>query len=143
SANQRISLNIDQVTLGSSSCCSGKVSIKNPDGSTLVSPTFFGTLGNTFVDTVTLAQTGTYTIVIDPQGNGTGSAQFSLYDVPADTTGSISIGGPAQNVTVSTPGQNATLTFTGTTGKSIHLTVSNVTIGTSSCCSGKVSIKNP
>ena len=46
---------------------------------------------------VTLAQTGTYTISIDPQSNATGSAQFTLYDVPADTTGSISIGGPAQN----------------------------------------------
>src|SRR5207237_6384020 len=68
---------------------------------------------------------------------------LSLYDVPADTTGSISIGGPAQNVTVSTPGQNATLTFAGTASKNIHLMLSNVTIGSSSCCSGKVSIKNP
>jgi RHS repeat-associated protein len=143
STNQRISLNIDQVTIGSSSCCSGKVSIKNPDGTTLVAPTFFGTLGNTFVDTLTLAQTGTYTITIDPQSNATGSAQLTLYDVPADTTGSISIGGPSQNVTVSTPGQNATLTFAGTAAKNIHLTLSSVTIGTSSCCSGKVSIKNP
>ncbi|HEX6699181.1 MAG TPA: RHS repeat-associated core domain-containing protein [Gaiellaceae bacterium] len=141
--NQRISLNIDNVTMGSSSCCSAKVSIKNPDGSTLVNPTFFGTLGNTFIDTLTLAQTGTYTIVVDPQSDATGSARFSLYDVPADTTGSMSIGGPSQNVTVTTPGQNATLTFAGTTNKNIHLTLSNVTIGTSSCCSGKVSIKNP
>jgi RHS repeat-associated protein len=143
STNQRISLNIDQVTIGTSSCCSGQVSIKNPDGTTLVSPTYFGTFGNTFIDTITLAQTGTYTITIDPQSNATGSAQFTLYDVPADTTGSISIGGPSQNVTVSTPGQNATLTFAGTAAKNIHLTLSSVTIGTSSCCSGKVSIKNP
>jgi RHS repeat-associated protein len=143
SQNQRVSLNIDQVSIGSSSCCSATVSIKNPDGSTLVSPTNFGTFGNTFVDTLTLGQSGTYTIAIDPQGNGTGSARFSLYDVPADTTGSITIGGPAQNVSIATPGQNATLTFAGTTGKNIHLTLSSVTIGSSSCCSGKVSIKNP
>src|SRR5439155_135037 len=107
SQNQRISLNIDQVTLGSSSCCSGKVSIINPDGSTLVAPTYFGTLGNTFIDTLTLAQTGTYTISIDPQANATGSAQLTLYDVPADASGTITPGGAAQTVTTTVPGHLA------------------------------------
>src|SRR5919201_1982080 len=143
SQNQRISLNIDQVSIGSSTCCSAKVSIKNPDGTTLVSPTYFGTYGNTFVDTITLAQTGTYTISIDPQSNATGSAQFTLYDVPADTSGTITPGGPGQNTTLSTPGQNGTLTFSGSTNQRISLNIDQVTIGSSTCCSAKVSIKNP
>src|SRR5919201_1882848 len=140
SANQRISLNIDQVTIGSSSCCSAQVSIKNPDGSVLVNPTYFGTLGNTFVDTLTLAQTGTYTIVIDPQSNGTGSARFSLYDVPPDTSGTITPGGAAQTVTIPTPGQNRTLTFSGSANQRISLNIDQVSIGSSSCCSAQVSI---
>jgi hypothetical protein len=143
SQNQRISLNIDQVTLGSSSCCSGKVSIKNPDGTTLVTPTFFGTLGNTFIDTTVLPQTGTYTLSIDPQGNATGSARLTMYDVPADTSGTITAGGAAQTVTTTVPGQNGTLTFSGSQNQRISLNIDQVTMGSSSCCSGKVSIKNP
>jgi RHS repeat-associated protein len=143
SSGQRVSLNLDQVSIGSSSCCSGKVSITNPDGSTLVAPTFFGTLGNTFVDTVSLGQTGTYTIFVDPQSNATGSARLSLYDVPADASGTISIGGPPVTVSATVPGQNGSLSFAGTAGKHISLLLSNVTLGSSACCSGKVSLKNP
>jgi RHS repeat-associated protein len=141
--NQRISVNVDQITIGTSSCCGGKVSITNPDGSQLVAPTFIGTATNTFLDTVTLGQTGTYTVLVDPQSNATGSARVSLFDVPADLSGAISIGGAAQMITLSTPGQNATLTFNGPAAKGIRLVLSNVTVGSSACCSGKVSIKKP
>jgi RHS repeat-associated protein len=140
--DERVSLNIDQVTIGSSGSSSAKISIKNPDGSTLVAPTYFGTVGF-FVDTLTLTQTGTYTILVDPQLNATGSARLTLYDVPADVTGSISIGGPAQTIATSTPGQNASITFAGPATKNIRLVLSSVTIGSSACCSAKVSIKKP
>ena len=56
----RVSLSITNVSIASS-----WVSIQNPDGSTLVSQTAVFTTGK-FVDTVSLPQTGTYSIVRPP-----------------------------------------------------------------------------
>lgn len=140
--NQRVSLKLSNVTIGTSACCSLKISILKPDGSTLVAPTFVGTTGG-FVDTTTLPVAGSYTIVVDPQGADTGSITLTLYDVPADVLGSLSIGGPSLTITMSVPGQNGRPTFAGTQGQNVRLTMSSVTIGTSTCCSTKVSILKP
>ena len=78
---QRIALKLSNVTIGTSSCCSARVSILKPDGSTLVFPTPFGTSGG-FVDTRSLPVSGTYTILVDPQLADVGSATLTLYDVP-------------------------------------------------------------
>ncbi len=142
-AGERVSLALTNVTIGSSACCSSRVSITKPDGSNLVFATPFGTSGG-FVDTKTLPVSGTYTILVDPQLADVGSATLTLYDVPPDVTAPITPGG--QPVTVSmgpVPGQNAVLSFSGTAGRRIALSMSNVTIGTSSCCSARVSIANP
>jgi len=117
------------VTIGTSSCCSVRVSILNPDGSTLVSPTFVGTAGG-FIDVQTLATTGTYTIVVDPQNADIGSITLTLYSVPADTTGTVTIGGSAVGVTLATPGQNGSLTFTGTSGQQATVHVTSNTMST-------------
>ncbi len=140
--NQRVSLKLTNVTIGTSACCSVKISVLKPDGSTLVAPTFVGTSGG-FIDTTTLPIAGSYTIVVDPQGADTGSITLTLYNVPADVGGSLSIGGAALTITMSIPGQNGRPTFAGTQGQNIRLTMSNVTIGTSACCSAKVSILKP
>jgi len=42
---------------------------------------------------------------------------LTLYDVAADVTGSITPGGSAVTVTISVPGQNAGVTFSGTAGR--------------------------
>jgi RHS repeat-associated protein len=141
-AGQRVSLNLTNGSIGTSSCCAMKVSIVNPNGSNLVNPTYVGNTGG-FIDTVTLPTTGTYAIFVDPQGTATGSVTLTLYDVPADASGTITIGGPSVTTSVAIPGQNARLTFTGTTGQKISLNLSSITIGTSTCCSLKVSIQNP
>jgi len=141
-AGQRISLRLTNVTIGTSTCCSVRVSILNPDGTTLVSPTLFGTTGG-FIDVQTLATTGTYTIVVDPQNTDIGSATLTLNDVPADFTGTITPGGAAVTVTTTISGQNASLTFSGTASQRVSLQMTNVTIGTSTCCSVRVSIKKP
>jgi hypothetical protein len=137
-SGQRISLDVSDVTVGTSVCCSAKVSIVKPDGKTLATATV-GTNGG-FIDSQTLASTGSYTILVDPQGPATGSATLTLHDVPADATGTMVPGGP--NVTVSTtvPGQNARVTFDGVSGQRVSLDVSGVTMGTSLCCGVKVSI---
>ena len=141
-ASQRVSLAVSGVTIGTSICCSAKVSILNPDGSALVAPTYVGTSGG-FLDTRSLPANGTYTVVVDPQGTATGSASLTLYDVPADASGPIVPGGSPVTATTTVPGQNAQLAFSGSAGGRVSLNVSGVTIGTSTCCSTKVSILSP
>jgi hypothetical protein len=141
-ANQRISLELSGVTIGTSSCCSTKISIVRPTGTNLLAPTSVGTSGS-FVDTKTLLTTGTYTILVDPQGTSSGSLTVTLHDVPADVGGTLTLGGAPLRITVTTPGQNARLTFNGTAGRPIALRLSDVTIGTSGCCSTLVSILKP
>ena len=141
-SGQRVSLRVTGVTIGTSTCCTVRVSILNPDGTTLVSPALFGTTGG-FIDVQTLPQTGVYTIVVDPQSFEVGSATLTLNDVPADITGTITPGGPAVTVTTTVSGQNASLTFNGTASQRISLRMTDVTIGTSTCCSVRVSIRKP
>jgi subtilisin family serine protease len=141
-AGRRISLKLTGVTIGTSASSSAKVSILNPSGTALVSPTFFGRNGG-FVDVKTLTSTGTYTIVVDPQSNAVGSATLTLYDVPADPVVSIVPGGSSASVATSVPGQNARFTFSGVAGGRISVRLTNVTIGTSGSSSAKVSVLNP
>ncbi|HET9665961.1 MAG TPA: hypothetical protein VFP09_04370, partial [Desertimonas sp.] len=140
---QRIALGMTNVTIGTSTCCSARVSITNPNGSTLVYATPVGRNGG-YLDTKVLPMTGTYTILVDPQGADLGSMTLNLYDVPADLTGTIAIGGGPVSLTLApTPGQNATLTFSGTAGQRVSLRLSNVTIGNTSCCGAKISMLKP
>ena len=134
-AGQRISLRIDNSTYGSSN---SQVIIYNPDGTVLASDTSANT--GDFIDTRTLAATGTYTILIDPDLHFTGSMTLTLYDVPPDASGTITPGGPAVTLTTTVPGQNGQLTFSGTTGQRISLKVDNSTYGASN---SQVIIRNP
>ena len=79
-----------------------------------------------------------YSISIDPSGAAVGTATATLYAVPPDATGTITIGGPAVAVTTTAPGQNARLTFAGTAGEAVGLDVSRVSI-----LSGTMSILRP
>jgi hypothetical protein len=134
---------MSNVTIGTSTCCSARVSIANPDGSTLVYATPVGHNGG-FLDTRVLPASGTYTILVDPQGADLGSMTLTLYDVPPDLTGTIAIGGPPVSLTLApVPGQNATLTFNGTAAQRVSLRMSSVTIGTSSCCGARISLLKP
>jgi len=124
STGQRISL-----LASGGSGFAGTVTIFNPDASTLAQSE---SDQSPFVDTQTLAQTGTYTIVVTPGGGVTGSATLTLYDVPPDAVGSITPGGPAVTVTIPTPGQNARLTFSGSAGQRISVLASGGTFA--GCC---------
>jgi subtilisin family serine protease/uncharacterized protein YhfF len=124
-AGQRVSLNLAPVTISTS-----YVSILKPDGTPLVANVFVSSFGG-FVDTQTLPVTGSYRIIVDPQGTATGSMTLTLYDVPPDTSGAISPGGPPITTTVATPGQNARLTFDAQAGQRVSLNLSGVTISNS------------
>jgi hypothetical protein len=127
-AGQRVSLN---VSLGAglypaNSCNS--VSIQNPDGTALLSSTT--TCGSSyFSDALTLSATGTYTITVNPGGLNAGSATLTLYDIPADATGTITVNGTAAAVTTTVPGQNAVVSFSGAAGQSVTVRLTGNTLG--------------
>jgi hypothetical protein len=135
-AGMRVSLEMTNVTMGTSSCCGTKVSLLKPDGTALVKPTYVGRLGGFFEPRV-LPANGTYKIFVDPQGTATGSMTLKLYDVPANVGGSLPFGGVATTVTLGTPGQNARLSFTGTAGQRVSVDLTVVTMD------AKVSVLKP
>jgi len=138
--DRRVSLKLTNDTIGSGSGCQASVTIAKPSGGPpLAQNTCVQPIGPPFFDTMKLPETGTYTITVDPADAATGSLTLQLYDVPADTTGTITPGGPSVTVTFGTPGQNGTLTFTAASGQ-FRLAESSVTLGSSACCSGKVSV---
>jgi RHS repeat-associated protein len=103
--------------------------LDSPAGGQVTSADF---TGNGYLDMgqTTLPQTGTYTAAWNPAYGAIGSATLTFYLVPADYTSTITIGGSATAQTT-TPGQDGRLTFTGTAGKAIVLTISKSSISTS------------
>lgn len=80
-----------------------------------------------------LAAAGTYTVLVDP---GSNSGNITLTLVGAQS-GTLTVGGAAQTLTLSPPGQRALLSFSGTAGQYLTLILSQVTIP-----SGTVSVLN-
>lgn len=104
------------------------VQLDRPDGTTL-SYVYVSDVSNgsvSFLDTVTLPVTGTYTLAIDPTDQNTGSLTVQLGLVPANK-GTIAVG-TATTVTITTAGQNATRTFSGSAGqvRSIDITANTI-----------------
>jgi YD repeat-containing protein len=132
---QQISVTISNSTYPG--CISLSISILNPDGSRLGSTGICGATG--FIDSMTMPATGTYTLLVDPGGENTGSVTI-LINTFADITGTISIGTPL-TVTTTGIGQNARYTFSGTQGQQASVSLSNSTY--SGCISLSVSILNP
>jgi YD repeat-containing protein len=121
-SGERVSLSL---TNGTFPLCSLNVSIINPDGTTLTSATCVGTGG--FVGALALPMTGTYTILLTPSDASTGSIVATLYKV-VNITGTIAINGSAITVKLTTPGQNAVFTFSGTGSEKATVHVTNNTI---------------
>jgi len=89
----------------------------------LAGPGYTGA-GTSFVDAATLKQSGTYTVVADPQDVGTGSVSYTLYDVPPDPAATTSVAAPPVTLTTTVPGQNASVTFQGAAGQSVSVSYS-------------------
>jgi YD repeat-containing protein len=120
-ANQRVSLLVSSVTNANED-----VVLLNPNGSTAALMEVF-TGYTSFLDVQTLATTGTYTVWIHHISPSDGSQTLQLYNVPADVTGTITVAGTGIGVTTTVPGQNAVLTFSGTSGQHISVSVSSST----------------
>lgn len=136
-AGQRVSLQFSNSTFAG--CIGVYDAIQAADGSTLASANFCTATG--FIDTVTLAGGGYYTLLVDPQGATTGSQTVVLHNVPADVTGSITPGGSPVSITTTVPGQNAVLTFSGTAGQRVSLLISGSTFP--GCIAVTNTIKKP
>jgi len=95
--------------------------VNNPDGTQL----YGGNVGtNPVLTNQVLPQDGTYTVFLIPSDAGTVSATFTL------SQNSAPIVLPLKTPTVATitsPGQTATLTFSGTAGEVVNLITSNIT----------------
>jgi large repetitive protein len=96
-----------------------------PDGSAQAWAPSCG--GGTFLDRQTLTMAGTYTLLVDPVLANTGSADVTLYSI-VDVTGPIVANGAAVPVSITAPGQQARLTFSGTAGQVVSAFTSNSTI---------------
>jgi hypothetical protein len=122
--NHRMSLNLTNNTYDSV-----KVSILKPDGTALFSPawTLVGPSG--FKDPVQLPASGTYKVKVDPVDAATGALDVGLYDTTADVTAPILANGTPTTIVVNSPGQNATLTFSGTANQRVAFRVSKGAVG--------------
>lgn len=95
-----------------------------PDGSTL----WTSSTSNKLIDATVLPGTGTYRFLVDPGGVDAGSVTVKSWSVPADVDGgSFLIDGAAKTLTTTAPGQNGSMTFTGTQGQRIQFQTSGST----------------
>ncbi|MGH9566566.1 MAG: hypothetical protein ACRD4I_11310, partial [Candidatus Angelobacter sp.] len=123
SAGQKVSANISNGTFAGNACL---LWIKDPAGSFVTSGWRCGLGATTFVDTVTLASAGQYTVFVDPQQKATGNTTVQLNDA-SDATGTISVDGSPVTISTTVQGQDARLSFGGTAGQSVRLQVTGVT----------------
>ncbi len=126
-AGQRVSLLGADGMPGQVPECDVRVKIRNPDGSVLTGATCMEPAG--FVDVVTLPATGRYTIGVDPRAQAKGGLTLTLFDVPADFSGEVTVGGPTVGVVLATPGQNGSLSLSGTAGTVVTVRLSGNTLG--------------
>jgi hypothetical protein len=127
---QRLALYLNGVTVSS-----GTLTLRNPDNTVLLGPQSFAT-APTFIDPITLTQTGTYKLVLDPKGKAKGSMTLAGYDVPADTSAAYTLGTEAIGTTT-VPGQRNLFTFSGTQNQRVSVQV------ISSDFSGTLSLLKP
>jgi hypothetical protein len=116
-----------------------KVELVQPNGTYVINGWCYATTGPGCAWSLpNVAQTGTYTLRLIPQGAQTMSFNATLSQ---DATGALTTGTPA-SVSITAPGQSAMLTFVATAGQSATLTTSSV----STTPSGKavtMSVFNP
>ncbi|SBT46045.1 pre-peptidase C-terminal domain-containing protein [Micromonospora narathiwatensis] len=125
-AGQRVAVQLSGGTFGSSEAT---VTLRRPDGTSIVSNSSCGT--SCFLDVTALSTAGTYTVLVAPKGTVVGSITAKVHDVPADATAAATAGGAAVTVTTTVPGQNALVSFPATAGQRVAVQLSGGTFGSS------------
>ena len=119
-----------KLTLSVGASCNWTFALLKPDGTTLASTSPCGSSTTVFLDAVALPVTGTYTVLVNPESTVTGSISVALYTVPADVTATTTIGASSVSISITVPGQNAAITFAGTSGQVVTVHVTSNAIGT-------------
>jgi hypothetical protein len=124
--NQRVSVSLSSVTMSNVI-----VSMLSPFGATLGSANVVSS-STGFLDTVALPPSGpfTYTLLVKPVSGATGNVTLTLNDI-VDVTNSITPGGSSVSASITTAGQNARYTFSGTAGHAVSISISSNTISQS------------
>jgi hypothetical protein len=117
-SGQQLGLNLSNATGGSD------VFVFNPDGTQLYQSPSLGP-GSSVFTVSSLPQTGTFTLMLQELSNGNAGVTVTSYNVPPNASTQLTINGPTQTLTTTTPGQNAQATFTGTSGQSVTVHVTN------------------
>ena len=128
-------------TLGTNPC--GAIEIIEPNATILHYASCYN-VNSWYSGVVQLPVTGTYTLVATTNDVGWGTTTFTMYNVPATVTGTISTNATAVPLTTTAPGQNMQLTFSATAGQNINLMStlpSGTTLGTNPC--GTITIVEP
>ena len=99
--------------------CAG-YELRAPSGEVLWGPF---SCGNPFSGPLTLTESGTWTLFIDPNLDGVGDAEVYVRSILLDAEAETSIDGDPAVVVIDTPGQNAFVTFDGAVGDSITVQV--------------------
>lgn len=119
-AGQRVSVGFSGVTV-----LQFAASVYRPDGVSMTVPVPSFSTGGGSIDLAVLPLTGTYTIVLDPVSTYTGNISVT---VSTELTGTITPGGAAVPISITRVGQNSRYTFAGTSGQTISLGVTSVTM---------------
>ncbi|MGW4948357.1 fibronectin type III domain-containing protein, partial [Actinoplanes sp. NPDC004185] len=75
----------------------------------------------TLFTTQVLERTGTYTVTVDPENLVTANTKIQIYRVPAESTATAVVGGPAVTVSTTAIGQEARVDFTAVPGQRIFI----------------------
>src|SRR5436190_1882591 len=84
--------------------------------------------GSLFLEPVTLPATGTYTLLADPSGSNVGSVSRSEERRVGKEWVSGRVGGSAETVATTVPGQNGVVSFAGTAGQRVSVSVTGNTM---------------
>lgn len=102
----------------------GTIVLLGPDGKEVSNGCIIN--GKGYIDGTVLPTTGTYTIRLTPQGNG--SAAIKLLRI-ADKTGTITVDGNSITARIDQPGVVARYTFNGTANQRIYTSIPSSTLG--------------
>jgi mono/diheme cytochrome c family protein len=114
-----------RVSLGIGSGPPGTVYVRNADGSLLTSGPIAAV--PSFIEPWTFA--AGQTIETERTGADTGTVTVTLFDVPPDVAGSLTIDGTAVAAAIEQPGQNGIFTFNGVRSQAVAIHVSENSIG--------------
>jgi hypothetical protein len=105
-----------------------QIYVVKPDGSNLVTSSMPPNWGGVFLEPVTLPATGAYSLFVDVAGQSVGAVTLWAWNMSADASGSLTIGGSSVSVSLATPGQNGSYTFSGTSSQQVTVSITSNTI---------------